>query len=91
MGGRTEVDVSALRAAADSVTQAADALSEIRWPTVPSDAMPGSAVSRSGAPDRFATRAGALAATLRAWAAQARGTADAFERTEHGNAGRLGR
>ena len=42
MGGNTEVDLSALRAVADQVTEAADAIAEIHWPAMPVDELKGS-------------------------------------------------
>ena len=42
MGGNTEVDLGALRAVADHVTEAADAIAEMHWPALPLNELKGS-------------------------------------------------
>ena len=41
MGGIAEVDLGALRAVAVHVTEAADAIDEMRWPTLTTDDLSG--------------------------------------------------
>lgn len=91
MGGSTEVDLDALRAVADRVTEAADAIAEIRWPTLPVDDLEGSAVGRVPAPDLIAAKLGDVIANMRGWAVAARMSADAFERADRRGADRFPR
>ncbi len=89
--GNTEVDLSALRAVADRVTEAADAIDEIRWPTMPTDELPGSAVGSVAAPDLIAAKLTDVIANMRGWAVAAHMSADAFERADRRGADRFGR
>jgi hypothetical protein len=91
MGGRTEVDLGHLRTVADHVMQAADRIAEMRWPTMNSDALQGSAVGNIAAPVLVAARLTDVVANMRGWAVAAHMSADAFERTDRRNAERLGR
>jgi hypothetical protein len=91
MGGNTEVDLSALRAVADHVTEAANSIDEIRWPTLPSDELPGSAVGTVAAPDLIAAKLTDVIANMRGWAVAARMSADAFERADRRSADRFHR
>lgn len=93
MGGdkrSTEVDLTALRAVADRISDAADAIAEIRWPAAPSE-LPGSAVGAVAAPDLVAAQLADVIATMRGWAADARMSADAFAWADQGGADRFGR
>ena len=91
MGGNTEVDLSALRAVADKVTEAADTIAEIHWPTMPADELKGSAVVRVPAPDLIAAKLTDVIANMRGWAVAARMAADAFEGTDRRSADRFPR
>ena len=89
MGGNTEVDLSALRAVADHVTEAADAIAEIHWPTLPVDELRGS--GGVPAPDLIAAKLTDVIANMRGWAVAARMAADAFERADRRGADRFPR
>jgi hypothetical protein len=89
MGGNTEVDLAALRKVADRVTEAADAIDEIRWPAMPIDDLKGSAVGRVPAPDLIAAKLTDVIANMRGWAVAARMSADAFESADRSNAERF--
>ena len=85
MGGRTEVDLGQLRTVADHVMQAADSIAEMRWPTLNSEDLQGSAVGRVAAPDLVAARLTDVVANMRGWALAAHMSADAFERADARN------
>jgi hypothetical protein len=85
MGGRTEVDLGQLRTVADHVTQAADAIAEMRWPGLDPDHLQGSAVGRVAAPDLVAARLIEVVANMRGWALAAHLSADALERADRRN------
>jgi hypothetical protein len=89
MGGNTEVDLDALRAVADHVTQAADAIAEIHWPAMPSDELAGSTVGALPAPDLIAAKLTDVIANMRGWAVAARMAADAFESADSRSADRF--
>jgi hypothetical protein len=89
MGGNTEVDLDALRAVADRVTEAANGIAEIHWPTMPAEELEGSAVGRVPAPDLIAAKLGDVIANMRGWAVAARLAADAFERADNRSADRF--
>ena len=91
MGGNTEVDLDALRAVADHVTDAADAIAEIHWPTLPAEALTGSTVGNVPAPDLIAAKLTDVIANMRGWAVAARMAADAFERADSRSADRFPR
>jgi hypothetical protein len=91
MGGNTEVDLDALRAAADRVTEAADEIAEIHWPTMPADRLEGSTVGSVPAPDLIAGKLTDVIANMRGWAVAARMAADAFERADSRSADRFPR
>ncbi len=91
MGGNTEVDLDALRAVADHVTDAADAIAEIHWPTLPAEALTGSVVGNVPAPDLIAAKLTDVIANMRGWAVAARMAADAFERADSRSADRFPR
>jgi hypothetical protein len=91
MGGNTEVDLNALRAVADHVTEAADTIAEIHWPTMPADELAGSAVGNVAAPDLIAAKLTDVIANMRGWAVAARMAADAFERADVRGADRFPR
>lgn len=91
MGGGTEVDLSALRAVADRVTEAADSIDEMRWPTMPTGELAGSAVGDVAAPDLIAAKLTDIIANMRGWAVAARMSADAFERADRRSADRFHR
>ena len=88
MGGNTEVDLSALRAVADHVTGAADAIAEIQWSTTP-DELKGSQTGSVPAPDLIAAKLADVIANMRGWAVAARMAADAFERADKRSADRF--
>lgn len=89
MGGRTEVDLGQLRNVADRVTQAADAIAEMRWPTLDPDDLAGSELGRVGAAALVAARLTDVVANMRGWALAAHMSADAFERADSRNGQRL--
>ena len=91
MGGNTEVDLHALRAVADHVTEAADAIAEMRWPALPTDELKGSAVGSVAAPDLIAAKLADVVANMRGWAVAAHMSADAFERADRRSADRFHR
>jgi len=91
MGGNTEVDLDALRAVADRVTDAADAIAEIHWPTLPAEALTGSTVGNVPAPVLIAAKLNDVIANMRGWAVAARMAADAFERADSRSADRFPR
>jgi hypothetical protein len=91
MGGNTEVDLDALRAVADHVTDAADTIAEIHWPTMPAGELAGSAVGNVAAPDLIAAKLTDVIANMRGWAVAARMAADAFERADVRGADRFPR
>ena len=90
MGGRTEVDLGQLRTVADHVMQAADSLAEMRWPTLDSNDLRGSAVGNVAAPVLVAARLTDVVANMRGWALAAHMSADAFERADRRTGERLG-
>jgi hypothetical protein len=87
--GRTEVDLAGLRAVADHVTSAADAIAEMHWPGLDSDGLNGSAVSLVAAPDLVAARLTDVVANMRGWALAANMSAGAFDRAESRNTARM--
>ena len=91
MGGRTEVDLTQLRSVANRVTQAADAIAEMRWPALNPDELQGSAVGNIAAPDLVAARLADVVANMRGWAVAAHMSADAMERADRRNGQRFGR
>jgi hypothetical protein len=91
MGGNTEVDLDALRAVADHVTQAADAIAEIDWPTMPSAELADSTVATVPAPHLIAAKLSDVIANMRGWAVAARMAADVFERADSRSADRFPR
>ena len=91
MGGRTEVDLTQLRSVANRVTQAADAIAEMRWPALDPDGLQGSAVGNIAAPDLVAARLTDVVANMRGWALAAHMAADAMERADRRNGQRFGR
>lgn len=91
MGGNTEVDLDALRAVADHVTEAADAIAEIHWPTIPAAELAGATVGKVAAPDLIAAKLADVIANMRGWAVAARMAADAFERADVRSADRFPR
>ena len=91
MGGNTEVDLGALRAVADHVTEAADAIDEMRWPPLPTDDLSGSSVGSVPAPDLIAAKLTDVIANMRGWAVAAHLSADAFERADRRSANRFPR
>lgn len=91
MGGNTEVDLGALRAVADQVTEAADAIAEKHWPTLPVDELRGSSTGGVPAPDLIAAKLADVIANMRGWALAARMAADAFERADRRSADRFPR
>ncbi len=91
MGGNTEVDLGALRAIADHVTEAADSIAEMHWPTISADELTGSAVGRVPAPALIAAKLTDVLANMRGWAVAARMAADAFEGADSRSAERFPR
>ena len=70
--------------------QAADAIAEMRWPTLDPDDLQGSAVGRIAAPDLVAARLTDVVANMRGWAVAAHMSADALERADRRNGERFG-
>ena len=91
MGGNTEVDLNALRAVADHVTEAADTIAGMRWPATPVDELRGSSTGAVPAPDLIAAKLTDVIANMRGWAVAARMAADAFERADKSSADRFPR
>lgn len=91
MGEIAEVDLTQLRGVADRVMAAADAIAEMRWPTLDPDDLPGSAVGNIAAPVLVAARLTDVVANMRGWALAAHMSADAFERADRRNGERFGR
>ena len=91
MGGNTEVDLNALRAVADHVTEAAEAIAEMHWPTMPVGELRGSSTGSVPAPDLIAAKLADVIANMRGWAVAARMAADAFERADRHSADRFPR
>jgi hypothetical protein len=89
MGEILEVDLTQLRGVADRVLVAVDQIAEMHWPTLDSDELRGSAVSGIAAPVLIAARLNDVLANMRGWAMAAHLSADAFERAESRNAGRV--
>jgi hypothetical protein len=89
MGGNTEVDLNALRAVADHVTEAAEAIAELHWPAMPVDELRGSTTGAVPAPDLIAAKLTDVVANMRGWAVAARMAADAFERADRRSADRF--
>ena len=89
MGGNTEVDLNALRAVADHVTEAAVAIAEMHWPTLPVGQLRGSSTGCVPAPDLIAAKLADVIANMRGWAVAARMAADAFERADRHSADRF--
>lgn len=89
MGEILEVDLTQLRGIADRVIAAVDQIAEIRWPSLDSDELRGSAVGSVAAPVLIAARLNDVLANMRGWAMAAQLSADAFERAESRNAGRV--
>jgi hypothetical protein len=91
MGGHTAVDLTQLRAVADRVMEASDALAEMRWSTLDPDELRGSAVVGAAAPDLIAARLTDVVANMRGWAVAAHTAADAFDRADIRNGERFRR
>jgi hypothetical protein len=91
MGGNTEVDVNALRAVAEHVTEAANGIAEMQWHTLPAEELRGSAVGNVEVPDLILAKLADVIANMRGWAMAARMAADAFERADRGSAQRFPR
>jgi hypothetical protein len=91
MGEIAEVDLTQLRAVADRVMDAAEQISQIRWPTLDSDDLQGAAVGNIAAPALVAARLTDVVANMRGWAVAAHMSADAFERADRRNAQRFRR
>jgi hypothetical protein len=89
MGEIVEVDPTQLRTVANRVMAAADQVVQMRWPTLDSDGLPGSAVGKVGAPVLVAAKLTDVVANMRGWALAARMAADAFERAERRNGERF--
>jgi hypothetical protein len=89
MGEISEVDLTQLRAVADRVMNAAEQISQMRWPTLDPDELHGSAVERIAAPVLVAARLTDVVANMRGWAVAAHMSADAFERADRRNGDRF--
>ena len=84
------MDAAAVRLNADQVRDGADRLDEIRWPTLASDALVGSAVSSAAALPVAQDRLADLIAHLRSWNTAVRAAATAVEQAEAHHADGLG-
>ena len=89
MGGRTEIDLTQLRAVADLVMDAAEQIAEMHWPTLDADELRGSAVGGIAAPVLIAAHLNDILATMRGWAIAARMSATAFEAADRQNGERF--
>lgn len=90
MGEIAHVDLDRLRAVADSFWSAAADVAAMQWPTLDSDALPGSAVSALSVPAMIAGRLDELVADLGDWAMAARRSAEAFAHADAVNGQRFG-
>ena len=88
--GTLRLDATEVRARAQRVLDGADALDELRWPTISSVDLPGSAVGRacsgSGLEDRLAD----VVTGMRTWAATAQAATVAVEQSDLRQSARLG-
>lgn len=84
------MDAAAVRAVTDEVLDGADRVSEICWPTMDFDDLPGSAIERSAACSVAEERLADVVAQMRSWAAAARAAAAAVPGAEVRHADRLG-
>jgi hypothetical protein len=91
MGEIVEVDLTQLRAVANRVTESAENIAQMSWPTLNSDDLQGSAVGHIAAPVLVAARLAEVVAHMRGWAVAAHMSADAFERADRRNGERLER
>jgi hypothetical protein len=89
MGEIVQVDLTQLRTVANRVTDAAEQIAQMRWPTLDPDDLQGSAVGNIAAPVVVAARLTEVVANMRGWAVAAHMAADAFERAERRNGERL--
>ncbi|OBF34908.1 hypothetical protein A5724_16170 [Mycobacterium sp. ACS1612] len=89
MGEIVEVDLTQLRAVANRVMESAEKITQMRWPTLDPDDLPGSAVGNVAAPVLVAARLTEVVANMRGWAVAAHMSADAFERADRSNGERL--
>ncbi len=87
--GTVRMDAAAVRALADRVLDGADRLDEIRWPTMASDALAGSAVGAATASAAAEDRLADVVARLRTWASAVQASVAAIERAELRHEGRL--
>lgn len=83
------VDPVRLRAVADRVQAAADAVAEFGSPTPSWDELPGSAVARTTGPVHIQARLDDVIAGLTAWVSAVRSTAGALEDADEHSAGRM--
>jgi hypothetical protein len=88
--GTVRMDAAAVRAKAGRVLECADRLDEIRWPTLASDALVGSAVSSATALSSAEDGLADVVTHLRSWATAARAAATAVEQAESRHADGLG-
>jgi hypothetical protein len=88
--GEVRLDAAEVRALAQRVLDGAEALDEIRWPTMAHDALMGSSVGAATAIPQVAERLADLVAHLRTWASAARTAANALERADLNHVDRLG-
>lgn len=84
------MDAAAVRAGVAGVLEGADRLDEIRWPTMPSDAMPGSEVERAAASPAVEDRLAAVVAHMRTWSVASLASVGEVERADAHQVGRLG-
>ncbi|MBB2992971.1 hypothetical protein FHR72_004478 [Mycolicibacterium iranicum] len=78
MGEIAHVDLERLRATADGVAAAGDAVAQMRWPALDAGALPDSAVAALPIADVVGGQVAEVVADLIAWVAAAREAAEAF-------------
>ncbi|WP_284233904.1 DUF7162 family protein [Mycobacterium antarcticum] len=87
--GTVRMDAEAVRALADRVLDGADRLDEIRWPTLASAAVAGSAVGAATEAGSVQDRVADVAARMRTWASAVQTSVASIERAELDHRGRL--
>lgn len=89
--GNVRLDAAGVRALAKRVLEGADALDEIRWPTVNSVDLPGSAAGRAAAAPELADRIADVVAHMRTWAAAAQSSTEVVLEADARHSARLWR
>ena len=80
--GEFSIALDALRASADQLDRTAAQLTELSWPTIEPNALPGAAVYVAATSADASARLSDVVAEMTAWAAATRAAAAEFERAE---------